>query len=413
MGGALADRHGGKPILAIGALAWSIFTLIIPMASGAGLFWVVLARIGLGLGEGVAVPSVHAMIGTWAPPSERSKAVATVTVFGYSGSVIALPISSSLVVSSWGWRSIFWLFGMLGLLWSIAWQIWGASDPTSCKWITEHEKHWILQQQQLDQLPNDGLHRLATSGSNASDDALEYLDQTRTIGENGAPVTYQSLQQDIASRPSEDGENEIQASCSSIQSSSEENGLVFRADASTAVAQNQRQQSRWQAFRNKIRSKTAAEGRNLTYPKKEPVPWKELLMRREVWAIILSQTSARLDIMQFCLQHYKVLWDYSRDIWGTRPHRTGIGRHSQFDVRAKQLEALHDFCPQHAGFIFSLGNTAGSIPALIGVYIVGVLLDAAGALRWVVIWGSVCLFYVVGTPDMTQPLKFGRFSVVA
>ncbi|KAF9357212.1 hypothetical protein BGX34_009498 [Mortierella sp. NVP85] len=29
----------------------------------------------------------------------------------------------------------------------------------------------------------------------------------------------------------------------------------------------------------------------------------------------------------------------------------------------------HDFCPQYAGFIFSLGNTAGSTPALIGVFL--------------------------------------------
>ncbi|KAF9199331.1 N-terminal acetyltransferase [Haplosporangium sp. Z 27] len=254
------------------------------------------------------------MIGTWAPPSERSKAVATVTAFAYSGSIIALPISSSLVVSSWGWRSIFWLFGLLGFLWSLAWQIWGASDPASCRWITEQEKHWILQQQQLDQLPNNGLHRLATAGSNLSDDDLEYLDQTQPVRTNGAPVTYQPIQQNVPHRLSEDSDNEIQATCSSSQSNSDENNLIFRPDTSSSpslVVQDQ--QSRWQAFRNQIRSRTAIERRDSGKPNKEPVPWRELLLLREVWAIVLSQlfNSLGFFVMQswiptFYLDYYGV-----------------------------------------------------------------------------------------------------------
>jgi predicted MFS family arabinose efflux permease len=63
------------------------------------------------------------MIGTWIPPAERSKAVATVTVFAYMGTVIGLPTSSALVVSGWGWKSVFWLFGTLGLVWNVVWQV--------------------------------------------------------------------------------------------------------------------------------------------------------------------------------------------------------------------------------------------------------------------------------------------------
>ncbi|KAF8959666.1 N(alpha)-acetyltransferase 20, NatB catalytic subunit [Entomortierella lignicola] len=269
MGGTLADRYGGKPVLAFGAMVWTIFTFVTPLASSAGLFWVVLSRIGLGLGEGVAYPSIHAMIGTWAPPSERSKAVAT---------------------------------------------IWGASDPASCRWITEQERHWILQQQQLDQLPNNGLHRLATAGSNLSDDDLEYLDQTQPIRTNGAPVTYQPIQQNVPHRLSEDSDNEIQATCSSSQSNSDENNLIFRPDTSSSpslVVQDQ--QSRWQAFRNQIRSRTAIERRDSGKPNKEPVPWRELLLLREVWAIVLSQlfNSLGFFVMQswiptFYLDYYGV-----------------------------------------------------------------------------------------------------------
>ncbi|KAF9431963.1 hypothetical protein BGZ76_011470 [Entomortierella beljakovae] len=461
IGGSLADRYGGKFVLAFGAVVWTIFTSIVPAAASAGLPWMVITRVVLGLGEGVAYPSIHAMIGRWAPPSERSKAVATVTAFSYSGSVIALPISSSLVVSSWGWRSIFWLFGALGFLWSIVWHIWGASDPASCNWITDQERNWIIQQQRLDQLPTNGLHRLEGTESRQSDDALEYLDQTRTINEDGSPATYQSLQQ---SRLSTDSENGTHASCSSVQSNFEENDLISRVDSTSTVQKPiQHEQSRWQAFRNRVRSKTARKESDLNSASKDPIPWKALLARREVWAIIFSQlfNSFGFFVMQswiptFYLDYYDVdvgkigyysvlpsaiqgfvglcaghFGDKAVKDWGWST--ISVRRLSQATgslglgfflltavIWAPSAAAAmvlitigmalngftligasayqHDFCPKYAGFIFSLGNTAGSIPALIGVYLVGVLLNnTAGALRWVIIWSMACVFYVIGT----------------
>ncbi|KAG0361308.1 hypothetical protein BGZ54_009147 [Gamsiella multidivaricata] len=239
MGGALADRYGGKSVLAIGALAWSVFTLLTPVASGSGLFWIVLVRIALGLGEGVAYPSIHAMIGTWIPPSERSKAVAT---------------------------------------------IWGASDPLSCRWITEHEKYWILEQQQLDQTEQDDAYHHRRS----AEDLRDTREQIRTVDNGGSPVTYQSLpainhsEHNISLRGSEDSQTALQASTSSMQPNSDENDLVYRMDGASA------QSSRWQAFRDRIRS-GGSDGGLRRAQKKEAVPWRALLARREVWAIILSQ----------------------------------------------------------------------------------------------------------------------------
>ncbi|KAI8595666.1 major facilitator superfamily domain-containing protein [Dissophora ornata] len=483
MGGTLADRYGGKSILAIGALVWSICTLLTPFASGIGLFWIVLSRIALGLGEGVAYPSIHAMIGTWIPPSERSKAVATVTAFSYLGSVIALPTSSALVVSSWGWRGIFWLFGFLGLSWSLAWQIWGASDPTSCRWITEYEKHWILHQQLLDQEVgrSNGTHHLSERRDSSFEQQPSALldPYTRTIDFDGAPVTYQSLASTAAlatnngeqgitppTLPSvhqtcEDSEGEIQAASSCVQSSSDENDLVYRADA-VAPLPTSAKDSRWQAFRNRMRSKKLQEQRGLRRGDKVTVPWKELLTRREVWAIILSQlfNSVGFFVMQswiptFYLDFYGVeigkvgyyavvpsavqgimglfagyLGDKATQDWhwstltvrrvGQSLGSLGLGVFLLVAVNFAHTAASamvlitigmalngftmigastyqHDFCAQHAGFIFSLGNTAGSIPALIGVFLVGVLLDSNGGNRWALIWTAVCTFYVLGT----------------
>ncbi|KAF9540342.1 hypothetical protein EC957_004382 [Mortierella hygrophila] len=69
----------------------------------------------------------------------------------------------------------------------------------------------------------------------------------------------------------------------------------------------------------------------------------------------------------------------------------------------------HDFCPEHAGFIFSLGNTAGSLPAIVGVYFVGFLLDGHGANRWDVIWTTVCTLYFVGAISFVLLSTHKRF----
>ena len=56
-GGALSDRIGGKMVLGVGLIVWSIFTIITPFAAAAGFTALILARLGMGLGEGITFPA--------------------------------------------------------------------------------------------------------------------------------------------------------------------------------------------------------------------------------------------------------------------------------------------------------------------------------------------------------------------
>lgn len=51
VGGALADRYGGKAVLASGVVAWSVFTFLTPDAAAAGSTTLIACRIAMGLGE--------------------------------------------------------------------------------------------------------------------------------------------------------------------------------------------------------------------------------------------------------------------------------------------------------------------------------------------------------------------------
>src|SRR5262245_48421008 len=59
LGGWLADRYSGKVVLGFGVLWWSIFTLLTPPAAAVSLAVLFIARVGMGLGEGVAFPAIH------------------------------------------------------------------------------------------------------------------------------------------------------------------------------------------------------------------------------------------------------------------------------------------------------------------------------------------------------------------
>ena len=73
IGGRLADRFGGKLVLGIAVLIWSAFTFITPFAALAGFGGLILARIGMGIGEGVALPAIYSLYGRWLPRSEGAR----------------------------------------------------------------------------------------------------------------------------------------------------------------------------------------------------------------------------------------------------------------------------------------------------------------------------------------------------
>ncbi len=117
---ALANRYGGKIVLGVAVVWWSLFTILTPAAAFTSLPVLVIARIALGLGEAAVFPASINMIGRWVPPLLRSRAVALFTSSIYLGTMVALPATGRLV-KSYGWPTPFYVFGAAGLVWAAAW----------------------------------------------------------------------------------------------------------------------------------------------------------------------------------------------------------------------------------------------------------------------------------------------------
>jgi MFS family permease len=121
LGGTLADRHGGKAVMAAGIAFFSLASMLLPalaispatVAAGVVLPAVLAARFLVGFGEGVALPSMSNLMATRIAPAARATATGAV-FFGFqAGNLVALAAAPA-ILQRYGWRALFYMFGALG-----------------------------------------------------------------------------------------------------------------------------------------------------------------------------------------------------------------------------------------------------------------------------------------------------------
>ena len=150
LGGRLADKHGGKAVLGVGLLVWSAATLLTPPAVAAGFATLIVVRILMRVGEGVALPAVYSLYGRWVPGTEKARAIGLTYAAIPLGSVLALLITPAIVVQ-FGWEWAFYSFGLLGVVWFAFWQPLITSHPADHPTISDAERELIAK----DMVPGD------------------------------------------------------------------------------------------------------------------------------------------------------------------------------------------------------------------------------------------------------------------
>ena len=143
LGGYLADKYGGKYVLGFGVLAWSLFTFLTPIFAYQGFFAIFLIRVLLGLGEGVAFPSIHSLYARWIPFTERTRVIA-ITNSGISAGTVFGFALTTIIITMYSWELVFYLFGLLGIIWSFFWFKGFSSMPSENKKISNDELSKIL-----------------------------------------------------------------------------------------------------------------------------------------------------------------------------------------------------------------------------------------------------------------------------
>ena len=116
--GVLLDRFGERVVLGAGMFLWSLTQSATGLVGGFGSF--VFARAGLALGESPFVVSAVKAVNDWFDVRDRATPLGIVNSTTVLGQAIAPPILTAIMLA-FGWRRMFMLIGVPGVLLSIAW----------------------------------------------------------------------------------------------------------------------------------------------------------------------------------------------------------------------------------------------------------------------------------------------------
>src|SRR6266542_5942147 len=111
--GRLSDRMQRRKILSAGVFVWSLLTAVSGMARS--FSQLIVARLGVGVGEATCSPASTSLIGDLFPTTMRARAVAIW--------MLGLPLGLGLangaggwILQNWGWRNAFYVAAVPGIV---------------------------------------------------------------------------------------------------------------------------------------------------------------------------------------------------------------------------------------------------------------------------------------------------------
>lgn len=141
-GGILAGKYGTKLVFGLGNFLAVLCNFLIPTAAYWGAMYLNILRTFQGLVCGVCWPAMHNMTAKWIPPNERSKFVTS--YLGSSvGAALTYPICG-FIIDRWGWELVFYVCGVLGTIWFVAWWMLAYDTPAEHPRISQSEKEYII-----------------------------------------------------------------------------------------------------------------------------------------------------------------------------------------------------------------------------------------------------------------------------
>jgi predicted MFS family arabinose efflux permease len=107
----LADRTNRRTMIALALGAWSVMTTLCGFAQN---YWqLLLARIGVGVGEAGGTPPSASLLSDYFAPRRRALALSVFSVGASLGSMMGS--SAGYASDAWGWRAAFFVLGAPGI----------------------------------------------------------------------------------------------------------------------------------------------------------------------------------------------------------------------------------------------------------------------------------------------------------
>lgn len=334
VGGRLADRFSARWVLAGAVILWSLFTILTPPAASMGLTALLLARVMLGVGEGVSFPSLWSLYSRHLQVASRARAV-TITLGGVPAGTVAGLLVTPMIIAHLGWPWAFYGFGLLGFFWVAGWLPIKPSVPTTSATVAnppgglDAAKPSVSLLQLLRSKAVWAIVCAHFAGNWTTYVLLAWLPTYVTKGLN---VDYKSV-----------------GSYAMVPSLSAFVGLLI---------------SGWLA---------------------------DTLVKRRVNVTLTRKLVTGVGFTGMGVALLLVGLVESAEMAITV---MAIGTFFGFSSAAGFGVNHMDIAPRHAGTLMGISNTAGTLPGIIGVYITGVILDATGS--WAMVFGTAGCVVLAG-----------------
>lgn len=134
-GGILVKRVSPRLLYAISLVSWSLATVFQGFAKGfVSLFGL---RMATGALEAPAFPINNRVVSSWFPTQERASAIAVYTSGQFLGLAFLMPVLSKIQFSV-GWKGLFVITGLIGVVWGLVWYLF-YRDPLGHKKVNKAE----------------------------------------------------------------------------------------------------------------------------------------------------------------------------------------------------------------------------------------------------------------------------------
>lgn len=139
-GGILSDFFKPRSVVTGAVTWWSIFTVLTAYASSFNGFAVIRAIFGIG--EAPVLPALTAFVGRWFPSREKGFASSMLLAGCYIGPAFGTGLTVA-ILATMGWRNVFILYGIVGLIFAIVWHLLAESAPENSKFVNQQELAYI------------------------------------------------------------------------------------------------------------------------------------------------------------------------------------------------------------------------------------------------------------------------------
>ncbi|KAL1517434.1 hypothetical protein ABEB36_001199 [Hypothenemus hampei] len=366
LGGFLGKRFGGKLIFGLGIATTALITLVTPWLVQWSAYALLSARVLMGILEGVTFSSLYCMWAKWVPPQERGRLVTLANCGSYWGAVFSMMFFGWLAEIA-GWRSIFWFSGGLGLVWFIIWNYIVTESPINDPKISQRELNYIETSlnSSLNSVKSEKISSIPWKNLLLSKPAwaLNVGLFCETWGFNTLLTLLPKYFKDVF---------QFEVSKSGLYSA-----LPYVAVAIFMPISGQ--------LIDKVVSKE----------------WLSLITARKSFVSIgfLSQMGFMLGA---------AFWDSTAGTVFCLTMAVGLGA---FALGSLSIYAL-DIAPAHAGLVFGIANTWGTVPGIISPIIAGYIVstDNPTAEQWRIIFYITSSLYLFGTVIFTWFAKGNRQS---